>query len=96
MQHNNTPSTLSLLSICSETSDSTSTFVATRTNVPFGQHNQAVTILDADQMLALIEAIRPQAPHLADTLAQWVRNFGYEKLIALVTPEAASDATHQA
>ena len=34
----------------------------------------AVVALDIDQMLALIEAVRSQAPHLADTLAQWVRN----------------------
>jgi hypothetical protein len=46
---------------------------------------QAAVALDNDQMLALIEAARPQAPHLADTLAQWVHNFEYKKLIALVT-----------
>jgi len=48
---------------------------------------QAAVILDADRMLALIETVRPQVPHLADTLAQWVRDFEYEKLIALITPE---------
>ena len=49
---------------------------------------QAAVALDADQMLALIKAVRPQAPHLADTLAQWVRAFEYERLMALVAPEA--------
>jgi CheY-like chemotaxis protein len=49
---------------------------------------QAVVALDVDQMLALIVAARPQAPHLADTLAQWVRNFEYKKLLALIAPEA--------
>ena len=50
--------------------------------------DQAITALDADRMLALIEAIRPQAPHLADTLAQWVRDFEYEKLMTLIASEA--------
>jgi PAS domain S-box-containing protein len=50
--------------------------------------HQAATALDADQMLALIEAVRPQAPHLSDALAQWVRDLEYERLIALVAPEA--------
>jgi PAS domain S-box-containing protein len=45
---------------------------------------QAIIALDIDRMLALIEAVRPQVPHLADTLAQWVRNFEYEKLLALL------------
>jgi signal transduction histidine kinase/CheY-like chemotaxis protein len=49
--------------------------------------DQAVTTLDADQMLTLIEAIRPQAPHLADTLGQWVRDFEYDKLVTLIAPE---------
>jgi CheY-like chemotaxis protein len=48
---------------------------------------QAVVTLNNDQMLTLIEAIRPQAPHLADTLAQWIHNFEYGKLMALVAPE---------
>ena len=48
----------------------------------------AAVALDADQMLALIESVRPQAPHLSDVLAQWVRAFEYEKLMALVAPEA--------
>jgi signal transduction histidine kinase/DNA-binding NarL/FixJ family response regulator len=57
---------------------------------------QAIVALDADQMLALIETVRSQTPHLADTLAQWVHNFEYKKLMALVAPETAPDATHQA
>ena len=48
----------------------------------------AAVALDADKMLALIESVRPQAPHLSDTLAQWVRAFEYERLMALVGPEA--------
>jgi hypothetical protein len=54
----------------------------------FGRRPDAAVVLDADRMLSLIKAIRPQAPHLADTLAQWVRDFEYEKLVALVAPEA--------
>jgi signal transduction histidine kinase/DNA-binding response OmpR family regulator len=57
---------------------------------------QATVALDINQILALIEAVRPQAPHLADTLAQWAHDFEYEKLMALIAPEAASDASHQA
>ncbi len=49
--------------------------------------DQAVTALDADQMLALIESIRSQAPQLANTLTQWVRNFEYDKLMTLIAPE---------
>jgi predicted ATPase/signal transduction histidine kinase/CheY-like chemotaxis protein len=48
---------------------------------------QAAVALDNDQMLALIEAVRPQVPHLSDTLAGWVHGFEYERLIALVAPE---------
>ncbi len=50
-------------------------------------YNAAVA-LDTDQMLALIESVRLQAPHLSDTLTQWVLAFEYEKLMALVAPEA--------
>jgi signal transduction histidine kinase/DNA-binding response OmpR family regulator len=50
--------------------------------------HQAATALDAERMLALTEAIRPQAPHLADMLAKWVHDLEYERLIALVAPEA--------
>ena len=49
---------------------------------------QAAVALYPEQMLALIEAIRSQAPHLADKLAQWVHEFEYDKLMALVAPEA--------
>ncbi|MCP4544065.1 MAG: response regulator [Chloroflexi bacterium] len=54
---------------------------------------EAAVVLEPEQMLTLIEAVRPQVPHLADTLAQWVRDFEYDKLIALITP---ADAPHQA
>lgn len=47
--------------------------------------NQAVTQLDAEQMLAVIEHLRPHAPTLADKLSFWVRNFNYEKLLDLTT-----------
>jgi signal transduction histidine kinase/DNA-binding NarL/FixJ family response regulator len=57
--------------------------------------HQATVALDIDQILALIEAVRPQAPHLADTLAQWTHDFEYEKLMALIAPETASDASPQ-
>ena len=50
---------------------------------------QAAVTLNNDQMLALIEGIRPQAPHLADTLVQWVHNFEYRKLMALVASETS-------
>ena len=49
---------------------------------------QAVVALNNDQMLTLIEAVRPQAPHLADTLAQWVHDFEYDKLMVLIASEA--------
>jgi signal transduction histidine kinase len=49
---------------------------------------QAAVALDVDRMLALIETVRPQAPYVADTLAGWVREFEYEKLLALIVPEA--------
>ena len=49
---------------------------------------QAVIALDDDQMLAIIESVRPQAPQLSDTLAGWVRDLAYERLMTLVAPEA--------
>jgi CheY-like chemotaxis protein len=49
--------------------------------------HQAAVTLDNDQMIALIEAVRPQAPHLANTLTQWVHNFEYKKLITLMEEE---------
>jgi CheY-like chemotaxis protein len=48
---------------------------------------QATVALDVDQMLALIETVRSQAPRLSDTLAQWVHNFEYDRLMALIAPE---------
>ena len=50
--------------------------------------HQAVVFLNNEGILALIEAVRPRAPHLADMLAQRVHNFEYDKLMALVVPEA--------
>ena len=50
--------------------------------------HQAVVALNNDQMLALIEAVRTQAPHLADTFTQWARDFEYDKLMTLIAPEA--------
>jgi len=49
---------------------------------------QAAVALNAEQMLELIESVRPQAPDLADTLAQWVRDYEYERLLTLVSPES--------
>ncbi|MCP4544063.1 MAG: response regulator [Chloroflexi bacterium] len=49
---------------------------------------EAAVVLEPEQMLALIKAVRPQAPDLADTLAQWVRDFEYDKLMALIAPDA--------
>jgi hypothetical protein len=48
---------------------------------------QATVDLDADQMLTLIGTVRTQVPHLYDVLAQWVHDFEYEKLMALITPQ---------
>ena len=48
---------------------------------------QATVALDYDRMLALIESVRPQAPRLSDTLAQWVRDFEYERLLTFIAPE---------
>ena len=39
------------------------------------------------QQVALIEAVRPQAPHLAHTLAQWAHNYEYDKMLLLVAPD---------
>ncbi len=49
---------------------------------------EAIIALNNEQMLAHIDAVRSQAPHLSDTLAQWVRNFEYDKLMLLVAPDA--------
>jgi signal transduction histidine kinase/DNA-binding NarL/FixJ family response regulator len=52
---------------------------------------QAVTQLDGDQMLVIIEQLRPLSPQIADRVSLWVRNFDYEKVIdltsQLTTPE---------
>jgi signal transduction histidine kinase/CheY-like chemotaxis protein/DNA-binding LacI/PurR family transcriptional regulator len=48
---------------------------------------QATVGLDTERMLALIETVRSQAPHLSATLAGWVRDFKYERLMALIAPE---------
>jgi two-component system sensor histidine kinase/response regulator len=48
---------------------------------------EAAAALDADRMLALIEALRPQAPDVADILTQWVHDYEYDKIIALLEPE---------
>ncbi len=48
---------------------------------------QAIVALDNSQIFALSEAVRPQAPDLADTLAQWVHNFKYDKMMTLISPE---------
>ena len=61
--------------------------IATLPAIWAAQLYQAVVALDADHMLELVEAARPQAPQLADTLAQWVRAFEYERVMDLVTPE---------
>ncbi len=48
---------------------------------------EAAAALDADQMLALIEAVHSQAPEVADTLTRWVHDYEYDKIIALLEPE---------
>jgi len=48
---------------------------------------QSAVALDVERTLVLIEDIRPQEPHLADTLAEWVNDFEFDKLLALTTPE---------
>ncbi len=50
---------------------------------------QATVMLKVDRMLALIENVQTQAPELAETLAQWVHDFEYEKLLNLVAPQTA-------
>jgi CheY-like chemotaxis protein len=52
-------------------------------------HNlyEAATALDAGQMVALIDILRPQAPDIADTLAHWVHEYKYDKILALLEPE---------
>ncbi|MGC9395404.1 MAG: ATP-binding protein [Anaerolineae bacterium] len=45
--------------------------------------HQAAVTLDAGRIEALVDDIRPQAPRLADSLAQWMHDFDYEKIIQL-------------
>ncbi len=47
---------------------------------------RAAVDLNIGQMLALIEAVRSQAPYLSDVLTQWVHNFEYDRLMALILP----------
>jgi len=47
--------------------------------------HQAIDTLDINQIFALIEAARPQAPELADMLAQWTHNFEYDKMMTLIS-----------
>ncbi|MBN2001808.1 MAG: GAF domain-containing protein [Anaerolineae bacterium] len=47
---------------------------------------QAAVDLNVDQMLALIESVRPQASYLSDVLTQWVHNFEYDRLMLLISP----------
>jgi CheY-like chemotaxis protein len=49
--------------------------------------HQAAVTLDVEWVLALVEPVRSQAPQLADTLAKWARNFEFDKLLALNTPQ---------
>jgi len=49
--------------------------------------HRAAVALDVERTLALIEEIRALEPHLADTLAEWVTNFEFDRLLALTTPE---------
>jgi len=49
--------------------------------------HRAAVALDVARTLALIEDIRSLEPHLADTLAEWVTNFEFDRLLALTTPE---------
>jgi len=46
--------------------------------------HQSAIALDAERTLALTEVIRPQEPHLADMLAKWVKNFEYDKILAII------------
>jgi len=47
--------------------------------------HQSAVALDVERILALIKAIRPQAPYLADTLDRWVHDYEFDKLLALIT-----------
>jgi CheY-like chemotaxis protein len=47
---------------------------------------EAAVALDVKRVLALVKAVRPQAPHLANTLDQWMHNFEFDKLLILTKP----------
>ena len=47
--------------------------------------HQATQQLDADEMRALINQIRPEHAALARTLAQWAKDFEYEKIMELTS-----------
>jgi CheY-like chemotaxis protein len=49
---------------------------------------QACVSLDVDRILDLIRTVHAREPHLSDTLARWVHNFEYERLMALIAPQA--------
>ena len=44
-------------------------------------------LLQQEMLLKLIEAVGPQTPELAATLARWVQEFEYERVMDLVGPE---------
>ncbi len=52
-----------------------------------GELYNVLVALDYEQMLSLIEAVHPQAPHLSARLAQWVRDFEYDKLMTLIASQ---------
>ena len=49
-----------------------------------------MTRLDAEQMLQQVEQLRPLSPEAAQTLAQWIKLFEYEKIMTLINPAAAN------
>ncbi len=48
---------------------------------------KSAVALDVERVLGLVEVIRPQDPHLADTLAEWVNDFEFDKLLDLTPPK---------
>jgi len=48
---------------------------------------QSAVALDVEKTLVLVEEIRLQEPHLADTLVEWVNDFEFDKLLALIMSE---------
>jgi len=49
---------------------------------------QSAVALDVEGVRALVDGIRSQEPHLAATLAEWVNDFEFDKLIALIMSDA--------